>query len=205
MKESKEGEDWFLLFQRGDENAFSTVFELHYRSILYFASSILQQDSFAEDIVSETFRKAWENRARFETSRHLENFLFFVTRNGCISYLRSGRTQLSTEQEWSRITGGMEESNCVIDLERVQTKLIEQLHHYLSALSGGEVLRMSYLEGKSTQEIAETLSISENSVYIIKSRSLRQLRDLLAKDGLTLLLLLLISDLPSLQGICNIF
>lgn len=192
MKESKEGEDWFLLFQRGDENAFRFVFELHYRAILYFASSILQQDSFAEDIVSETFRKAWENRARFETVRHLENFLFFVTRNACISYLRWGRTQLSTEHEWGRITGGMEESNGAIDLERVQTKLIELLYNHLSTLSGGDVLRMSYLEGKSTGEIAEELKISENNVYIIKSRSLRQLRELLTKDSLSLLLLLFI-------------
>jgi RNA polymerase sigma factor (sigma-70 family) len=194
MKESKEGSDWFLLFKQGDKDAFRKVFEEHYRSILYFASSILQGDSFAEDLVSETFRKAWEKRKNFETGRHLENFLFFVTRNACISYLRSGRTAQNTEQEWVRLTRGMEGGEVSIDPERVQTRLIELLYTHLSNLKGGEILRMSYLEGKSTQEIAEKLNISENSVYLIKSRSLRQLRDLLNNDALLLLFLLFFRD-----------
>jgi RNA polymerase sigma-70 factor (ECF subfamily) len=190
----KQGSDWFFLFKEGDKNAFRQAFELHYRSILYFASSILQQDSYAEDLVSDTFRKAWENRKNFETTRHLENFLFFVTRNACISYLRTGRTIHNTEQEWVRLTGEKEEEDAAIDLERVQTRLIESLHEYLSKLSGGEVLRMSYLEGMSTQEIACALKISENSVYIIKSRSLRQLRELLGREVISLLFLLTILE-----------
>jgi RNA polymerase sigma factor (sigma-70 family) len=195
MKESKEGLDWFFLFKEGDKNAFRQVFELHYRSILYFASSILQQDSYAEDLVSDTFQKAWENRKNFETARHLENFLFLVTRNACISYLRVGKTIHSSEQEWARLTGGMEDVPSAIDLERVQARVIELLHNHLSTLSGGEVLRMSYLEGKSTREIADALNMSENSVYIIKSRSLRQLRELLGKEGLSFLLLLFVREL----------
>jgi RNA polymerase sigma factor (sigma-70 family) len=190
MKENNTGSDWFLLFKEGNKDAFRQVFENHYRPILYFASSILQQDSYAEDLVSETFRKAWEYRNRFETPRHLENFLFFVTRNACISYLRWDRTIHSTEQEWARLKGEIEKANPSIDLERVQARLIELLYNHLSTLSGGDVLRMSYLEGKTTQEIAEKLNISENSVYIIKSRSLRLLREILRKDGLVFLFLL---------------
>lgn len=192
MKDSKEGNDWFVSFQQGDKEAFRTVFDLHYRSVLYFAGSILQQDDFAEDIVSETFQKAWDNRLRFETPRHLENFLFFVTRNACISYLRSDKVYRQTRESWSRVTEGMDKADSAIDLEKVQTHLIARIHYHLAQMNGGEVIRMSYLEGKSTPEIARILNMTENNVYIIKSRTLKVLRELLAKENLSWLFLALL-------------
>lgn|GEM_PF-525711 len=184
------GDDWFLLFRDGDKNAFRLVFEKYYRPISYFALKILREDTYAEDIVSETFRKAWERRGKFATPRHLENFLYLVTRNDCISYLRSGRVVKSTAQEWTRIASDHERAEPAIDLERVQTRLLEVIFEKLEKLPGGEVLRMAFIEGKSTQEIAQELKITENNVYIIKSRSLKALRTILTKNEWTLLVLL---------------
>ena len=181
MKTTIEGNDWFHLYREGDKNAFEKVFDLYYRSIVYYALKILHEDSYAEDIVSESFRKAWDNRERMATPRHLENFLYFVTRNACISYLRSDRVIQSTEKEWSRISDG-EEGGSSLDLERVQTELIQVITQHLEKLPGGDILRMSYLEGLSTREIATRLNITENTVYIAKSRSLKALRSMLTKD-----------------------
>jgi len=181
MKTTIEGNDWFHLYREGDKNAFEKVFDLYYRSIVYYALKILHEDSYAEDIVSESFRKAWDNRERMATPRHLENFLYFVTRNACISYLRSDRVTQSTEKEWSRISDG-EEGGSSLDLERVQTELIQVITQHLEKLPGGDILRMSYLEGLSTREIATRLNITENTVYIAKSRSLKALRSMLTKD-----------------------
>lgn len=181
MKTTIKGDDWFLHFREGNANAFRQVFDKYYRPVSYFAQKILRDDGFAEDIVSETFRKAWDNRDKFATSRHLENFLYLVTRNGCISHLRSGRVLQSTAQEWIRLAGE-NESASPIDLERVQTRIIDVIYEKLQELPGGDVLRMSYIEGKSTKEIATELDISENNVYIIKSRSLKVLRTMLTKN-----------------------
>jgi len=178
MKTTIEGNDWFHLYREGDKNAFEKVFDLYYRSIVYYALKILHEDSYAEDIVSESFRKAWEHRERMETPRHLENFLYFVTRNACISYLRSDRVIQSTEKEWSRISDDEERGNPV-DLERLQTELIQVITQHLEKLPGGDILRMSYLEGMSTKDIATQLNITENTVYIAKSRSLKALRTMI--------------------------
>ena len=188
-----EGNDWFHLYREGDQNAFEKVFGLYYRSIVYYASKILHQDSYAEDIVSESFRKAWDNRSRMETPRHLENFLYFVTRNACISYLRSDRVTQSTEKEWGRMADVGQEDD-VLDLERVQTELIQKIHQQLEKLPGGDILRMSYLEGKSTKEIADQLKITENTVYIAKSRSLKALRSVLSKSDWMLFALIFLKE-----------
>jgi RNA polymerase sigma-70 factor (ECF subfamily) len=194
MKTSIEGEDWFFLVKQGDKNAFRKVFDLYYRPITYFATKILQEDTYAEDIVSETFRKAWDARERFETPRHLENFLYFVTRNACISFLRADRVAHSTEKEWSRLSADDHETTRPVDLERTQTELINLIYHKLEKLPGGEILRMAYLEGKSTRDIARELNITENTVYIAKSRSLKLLRSLLSASEWTFFILLFFKD-----------
>jgi RNA polymerase sigma-70 factor (ECF subfamily) len=189
MKALNEGNDWFPLFQKGEEHTFRQVFEKYYRPVTYFALKILQDDSYAEDIVCETFRKAWDARTKFATQRHLVNFLYLVTRNDCISHLRSLRVTQSTDDEWIRLAGEATESNSTVDLERVQARLMEIIFEKLAVLPGGDVLRMSFIEGKSTKEIANELQISENNVYIIKSRSLKTLRSMLTSNEWMFLLL----------------
>lgn len=189
MKTTKEGEDWFHLFRKGDERAFREVFERYYRPVSYFAQQVLKDDIYAEDIVSETFRKAWDARAKFATHRHLENFLYLVTRNHCISHLRALRVEHSTDQEWVRLAEE-QETGTALDLERVQTRLMELIYEKMAELPGGDILRMSFIEGKSTKEIANELKITENNVYILKSRSLKVLRETLTKKEWTFLLLL---------------
>ena len=193
MKVSIQGDDWFQLYLQGDKRAFQHVFDLYYRSIVYYALKILHEDTYAEDIVSETFRKAWDHREKIETPRHLENFLYFVTRNACISYLRSDRVIQSTEKEWTRLSD-FEEKDDLPDLERVQAELIGLIHRHLEKLPGGDILRMSYLEGKSTKEIATELHITENTVYIAKSRSLKALRNLLSKNDWMLFALIFLKE-----------
>jgi len=188
-----EGNDWFHLYRQGDKNAFEKVFALYYRPIVYYAQKILRDETEAEDIVSESFRKAWDYRDRMETPRHLENFLYFVTRNGCISHLRADRALLTAEQEWGRMADFKDEDD-VLDLERVQTELIERIHQHLKELPGGDILRMSYLEGMTTKEIATQLNITENTVYIAKSRSLKALRTLLSKADWSLFVLFFLKN-----------
>jgi RNA polymerase sigma factor (sigma-70 family) len=72
----------------------------------------------------------------------------------------------------------------------LQTELIQLIVKHLEKLPGGDILRMSYLEGLSTREIATQLNITENTVYIAKSRSLKALRTLLTKDQWRLVVLL---------------
>jgi len=193
MKTSTKGEDWFHLFQKGDENAFKEVFEKYYRAITYYALKILHDDSYAEDIAIESFRKAWDNRSKFDTPKHLENFLYLVARNSCISYLRSDRAVESTQKEWTKLASD-EESGSPLDLERVQARLLEVIYQKMQELPGGDVLRMSYIEGKSTKEIAMQLDMTENNVYIIKSRSLKALRTMLSKKEWMFFALLFLQD-----------
>lgn len=187
-----QGNDWFHLFQQGEESAFREVFDKYYRPVAYFALKILNDDLYAEDIVSETFSKAWNARAKFKTAKHLENFLYLVTRNGCISYLRSAQVTHAKDKEWVKMAIEENEAYSPLDLEQVQARLMEIIFEKLQQLPGGDVLRMSYIDGKSTKEIATELNITENNVYLIKHRSLKALRSVLTNNEWMFFILLFV-------------
>jgi RNA polymerase sigma factor (sigma-70 family) len=173
--------DWFPDFQAGREAAFKHVFAKYYRSVYYFTAKILKDDAYTEDIVSETFRKAWESRARIATLRHLENFLYFVARNGCINHLRDERVRKTTDKEWVDLAATDTQEREAQDLERIQTRMLATIYTAINSL-GEEVLQKAFMEGKSTKEIAEELGMTENAVYITKSRALKSLRAILKPE-----------------------
>lgn len=192
MKEL-EGTDWFTSFREGKEEALRHLFNELYPRIRYFAGDILNDDSYAEDIATGAFHKAWKSRHKFIRPRHLENFLFVVTRNECISYLESGQRKKANYKEWAYLVDESQHDNSPLDLERAQAQAIETIYAVLDTLPNGDVLRMIFLQKKSTKEIAEKLNTNVNNVYIMKSRALKALRAKLPKD-LWLLFVLIFSE-----------
>ncbi len=94
-----------------------------------------------------------------------------------------------TDKEWVQLAAEVE-TDTPVDLEHAQARLIHILHEKLDSLPGGDILRMSYLEGKTTREIAKELNTTENNVYIVKSRALKTLRPMLTKNEWLLFVLL---------------
>jgi DNA-directed RNA polymerase specialized sigma24 family protein len=78
-------------FSKRDEGAFRAIFEKCYRPVSYFSQPVHNDDIYAEDIPGKTFQKAWDARTKFVRYRHLEKFLYLVTCNAFISYLRARR------------------------------------------------------------------------------------------------------------------
>ena len=183
--------DLFLRFRDGDEAAFRQLFDAHYRSIIYFAGNILKADPYTEDIVSDSFRKAWEGRAKFTGERHLLRFLFVVTRNECINHLKAREVKRIGDREWTWLLTGADDA-LPLDIERAQTKLITKLYELLdnSPSPIREVLRMSFFEHKTAKEIAAEMRLTEENVYSIKSRTYKKFRAILSKELWALFVLL---------------
>jgi RNA polymerase sigma factor (sigma-70 family) len=187
----EQGNDWFDGFRAGEEQSIRHAFDKYYRPVTYYALKILNDETCAEDIVSEAFRKAWDARRTLETPKNLENYLYLVTRNACVSHWRKRKTARTTDKDWTHLFSDAE-IDSPLDREHAQSRLIKVILEQLESLPGGDIVRMSFLEGKSTEEIAEKLQISKNNVYIQKSRALDTLRKILSKTDWALLMLLFV-------------
>lgn len=186
------GPDWFPAFRLGNEAALRPLFDEFNKALCYFAARIVKDDLAAEDIVSVALQKAWKFREGLESPKHLENFLYLVTRNGCMDYLRLLRREKTSAEYWTRLLDDTQDQDGPLDLERTQARGIAAIYDELQTLPGGNVIRMAYIENKSTREIAEELNITENNVYTIKKRALDRLRAKLRNEDWLLFLLLFV-------------
>lgn len=166
--------------KKGDATAFTETYGLFaqkiYRHALFRTSSI----EVAEDIMSETFVKAWEVvRERVDEIRNLKAFLWRIADNMVIDhYRRKGRApvQLTDEMEESlphdaRIEEGVDG---VLARDRLASAL-GRLREETRAL-----LVMRYIDDLPIATIAEMTGRKPNAVYVALHRAVKELKDVCA-------------------------
>ncbi|MCD7880523.1 MAG: RNA polymerase sigma factor [Clostridiales bacterium] len=133
--------------------------------IYRLALSILGNVQDAEDQTQETFLRYLEKRPVFENEAHESAWLLTVTRNGCISRLRS-KSRQNLPLETDIPTPGPEEREEIEELFRLPAEDRAVIHLY-------------YYEGWSTGEIARMTGAKEGTVRSRLSRARGKLRALL--------------------------
>jgi len=76
----------------GDEAAFSVLVERYGRELQAHCYRMLGSRSEAEDVVQETFLRAWRARSRFEGRSTLRTWLYRIATNACLD-VRKGRAR----------------------------------------------------------------------------------------------------------------
>ena len=131
--------------------------------------------------------KLWNNRMQIKSQSQIKAFLYIATKNACIDRVRAGRV-LPMEPlplEASNLMGEAPEVYNRI----LYTELLQQIEEAINQLppSQQRVFRMSFLEGKTTEEIAEETGMTVSSIFSQKSKAIAVLRKLLGGNLLFLL------------------
>jgi RNA polymerase sigma-70 factor, ECF subfamily len=71
-----------------DESAFAALFERHRRELQVHCYRMLGSLHDAEDMVQETFLRAWRNRERFEGRSSFRTWLYRIATNACLDALK---------------------------------------------------------------------------------------------------------------------
>ncbi len=152
-------------------------------SLRYFAYTITHDKHVAEEIVSDSFFKLWNGRAKVKTEQNIKAFLYLATRNACFDHVGKATLPLNSEgDELPEISSSDTDIlNRIISVELVELLIVE-----IEKLpeQQAEVFRLTYLEGLSTQEICERLGTTASNVYFARSKALNTLRKVLEGKGL---------------------
>ena len=89
-------EEAMARFQKGDPWAFDLLLERYNRGVLRFIMKMIgsrgtlqRAPTQAEDLLQEVFLKVIENKKKYDSSQKFTTWLYTLTRNRCIDYLRS--------------------------------------------------------------------------------------------------------------------
>ena len=80
----------------GDEVAFASLLQRHRRELHVHCYRMLGSFEDAEDLVQETFLRAWRSRATFDRGSHFRAWLYRIATNACLDSLRRRSRRVTT-------------------------------------------------------------------------------------------------------------
>ena len=87
----------------GDEAAFGELVQRHRRELHLHCYRMTGSFDEAEDLVQETFLRAWRKRDSFEGGPGFRAWLYRIATNACLDALRSSRRRPSTVQSFAEV------------------------------------------------------------------------------------------------------
>ena len=78
-----------------DPHPFHTLLPVHGTALRRFALKLTAHEQRADDLVQETFLKAWANREKYRRDTELRAWLFTILRNSFYSDLRRNRREVA--------------------------------------------------------------------------------------------------------------
>ena len=165
-------------FRKGNEQAYTSVYQRFYPSLCFFALKIVEDKQVAEDIASDCFLKVWEKRNIFYEMPVLKTYLYRAVRNSCINHQRKIASERNKHAGFGSAQG---EQSTVIDLI-VQAELMRELDMGMNQLppQRRRIFRLLFKEGKSVRVVAGELQLSIHTVNEHRKLGMRYLRKLMA-------------------------
>ncbi len=172
--------------RKGDADAFRTLVERHSRTVFRVVYRMTGNTQDAEDLVQETFIKAFKNIDGFEERAHFGSWLHRIAVNCFLDWRRRHRTHEQLDEEIEpRLAPGTaayagQKSNSEELLLRMELK--QRVEAGLEELSPKErsafVLR--HFEGMSIAEIGRILNLETSAAKHSVFRAVQKMRRVLA-------------------------
>src|SRR4029453_4755080 len=172
--------------REGDAAAFETLFRRHDRFLYRVARSVLLDDYEAEDVVQETFIKAFKGLGNFRGEARLSTWLTRIALNEALARKRRRRNTVELEALQHRTNAQIEPSPMIAlaqdpELPAAQQQIRKLLERAIDGLPDSlrTVVVMRDVEELSTAEAARLLGLGEPTVKTRLHRARRMLREVL--------------------------
>ncbi len=162
---------------------FSEIYLKYYCKLMRFAAEFVAFEEDAKDIIQDVFVNLWERKDSFTYIQNVNAYVFRLTRNKCIDYLKHriiqdkyvANIQSAYEQELYLKLQSLEEFDVNIVFGENLDKIIARA---INSLPGRcrEIFLLSRYEGLKYKEISGRLNLSINTIETQMSIALRKLR-----------------------------
>jgi RNA polymerase sigma-70 factor (ECF subfamily) len=165
----------------GDSQAFRALVERHSRAIFRLAHRMTGNEHDAEDVVQETFLRAYRQLGRFEARANFGTWLYRIAVNCSIDVIRSRRKEDTTDgsDELERASGAPVGQTDPPDLDRLvfSAEIKQRATAALEGLSRMErAAFVLHFEGQSIDEIGRVLGLRTSATKHSIFRAVRKMR-----------------------------
>ena len=154
----------------GDEETYIFLFREYYVSLCSYARRYVGRKDVAEEIVSETFMKIWENRKTLNINSSVKAYLFQAVCNNSLNYLRKLKHANKLETFFEESTydniGFAETIDDIGEQSLILEDLTQKVEEAVNQLPKQQqkAFLLKRHEGKKIKEIAEIMGLSVKTV-----------------------------------------
>ena len=179
-----------LRVRAGDTDAFEALVLEHQNKVYSLALRMVGNEEDARDMAQEAFIRAFNSLASFRGESKFSVWLYRLTSNICIDFLRGHAKRRTVSLSWEDEDG--EEGELEIPDERFspearleRTELRESVRRGLDSLSPEyrEILLLREINGLSYDEISRALNLEEGTVKSRIFRARKKLSEFLIREG----------------------
>jgi RNA polymerase sigma-70 factor, ECF subfamily len=189
MAEDEDEKAALALARRGDTEAFRVLVERHSRDVFRLAFRMTGNEHDAEDVVQETFLKAYRKLASFEERAQFGSWLHRIAANCAYDLLRARvrhddrieRTDGPDGERSLDVAAGDPSPERLVAGGEVRRRLRAALAR-MSALERS-AFTLRHVEGMSIAEISSALDLDTSAAKQSVFRAVRKLRQALGDQG----------------------
>ena len=173
----------------GDQMAYRAIYQLHEKAIRGRVSGYFKWKADVDDVVSESFQKAFLNLAHFDTTRELRPWLFTIATRTALDHLAGIKREdakkegilHNAEEDGLEGQGPLTEADP--EEEIINSENHERLMAFIDELSPlyKEVMVKYMIEELEYEEIAKALNLELNTVRTRIRRGKQHLAEMMLR------------------------
>lgn len=165
--------------KKGEKKAYEEIYSDYFGVLYHLCIQYLHHEKIAEEIVQDTFLKLWEIRDTINEQINIRSFLYTITKNNCLNYLRNQKVSMKHMENIKYLEmqfnyEALERLGNYVQFEDLKNKIEEAIKHLPEEVI--ETFKLSRFEELSYKEISVTQKISIKTVEARISKALKILR-----------------------------
>ncbi len=162
----------------GDQVAFTSLLDYFWNEVYGFMLQRTQNETDAEDITIETFAKAFDKIATYNTDFQFNTWLIAIAKNVHIDLLRKKKSVMFIDitDEEDKQAYNVADTSLSAEDELIREQNLSQLLLYIKELKPAyqEIIQLRYFQELSYQEIANQLDepLSNVKVKLLRAKKL---------------------------------
>lgn len=166
----------FCQIQKGDKQAFKSLFLKYYEPLCNYIYRTTNQLELSEELISDVFVNLWKRAENLEIQTSVKAYLYTCSKNALSAHFKSGKNIYLTGNE--EVSIQIEDSSQSTQAKIEFTELQEEIRKAINFLPEKcrQIFILNRIEGLKYGEISELLGLSEKTVGHQISKGLHIIR-----------------------------